>query len=196
MNRKSPMKENRKPQKGRNLGEQILLGKPAQTLAQKYIPIDPRYDIDPDTNKRVERPLPPGLSEKDKKVLQKVRKRAHRLDYGINCCGFHFGRSAVIGFIPGAGPIIDMFLEFILINWKASEADLPWTMHVMMITRESTSLLVGLTPVFGDLFIAWYKANSRNSLALEKFLVERGRQALLAQESEGDKVDPSRNAGR
>ena len=47
--------------------------------------------------KRSQRALPECLSQREKKVLKKVRHRARRLDYGLNFGGFRFGPSALIG---------------------------------------------------------------------------------------------------
>lgn len=50
-----------------------------------------------------------------------------------------------------------------------------------MLLNHAVSELVGLVPMFGDIFIAWWKANSRNSWLLEGFLIERARQNLANQ---------------
>lgn len=43
------------------------------------------------------RPLPAGLSKRDRKALDKIRKRAHYLDKGLNVCGFRVGWTFFIG---------------------------------------------------------------------------------------------------
>lgn len=53
----------------------------------------------------------------------------------------------------------------------------------MMYMRHAISEGIGLVPVFGDLWIAWYKANSRNSFALERYLEKRVR------ERNGDRLE-------
>ncbi|KAI5118614.1 hypothetical protein M0805_008045 [Coniferiporia weirii] len=154
-------------------------------VAARYEALDPRYAYDLRTGKRVERPVPEGLSDEDKKILTKVRKRARRLDYGMNLCGLRFGRSAVIGFIPAAGPIVDVVLGVSLVILEARKADLPWSLTLMMYLRHCVSEGIGMTPGVGEIFIGWYKANSRNSWALERFLEERGRKNLLERVAEG-----------
>lgn len=45
--------------------------------------------------------IPPGLSTNDAKILNRVKRRAYRLDYSLfNLCGIRFGWGAVIGLIP------------------------------------------------------------------------------------------------
>lgn len=39
----------------------------------------------------VQRPLPPGLTKKEAKVLRKIQRRAHYLDKGFYICGLRFG---------------------------------------------------------------------------------------------------------
>jgi hypothetical protein len=59
---------------------------------------------DPRTGQQIKkkRPVPEKLSQNDKKILKKVRRRANRWDQGFGCCcfGFRFGWSAIIGLIP------------------------------------------------------------------------------------------------
>jgi hypothetical protein len=87
----------------------------AQQIAQKaglsifakhmknYEPVDPLYEDYVDKKgrtRRRKRELPPGLSERDAKILRKVKFRAHHLDKGFKVCGARFGWTAVIGLIP------------------------------------------------------------------------------------------------
>ncbi len=48
------------------------------------------------------RPVPPGLTKQEEKVLKKVTRRAHRLDQCLNICGIKVGWGAVIGIVPGS----------------------------------------------------------------------------------------------
>jgi len=44
-----------------------------------------------------QREVPPGLSRRDARILKSVKKRAHRLDTGINLCGFRVGWTFFVG---------------------------------------------------------------------------------------------------
>ena len=46
------------------------------------------------------REIPQGISDHDKAILKKVRRRAHRLDEGFRICGLKFGVSAIVGLVP------------------------------------------------------------------------------------------------
>ena len=43
----------------------------------------------------------------------------------------------------------------------------------MMYFRTGASECIGLVPVVGEVFVAWYKASTRNLYALEEVLEER-----------------------
>ena len=50
---------------------------------------------------------------------------------------------------------------------------IPFWLTRKMIINQIVSESVGLVPFVGDLFIAWWKVNSRNSWLLEDFLIDR-----------------------
>jgi len=69
-----------------------------------YEPVDPVYETYTDDNgrqKRRKREIPPGLSKRDARILKSIKRRAHRLDAGINLCGFRVGWTFFVGtFLP------------------------------------------------------------------------------------------------
>lgn len=70
-----------------------------------------------------------------------------------------------------------------------------------MMRNLALSEVVGLIPFLGDIFIAWWRANSRNAWLLEAFLTERAIQNLaiegreILEESEVDAEEPGRSSG-
>ena len=50
-----------------------------------------------------QRELPPGLSERDARILRKIKFRAHHLDKGFRICGMRFGWYAFNSAIGGDG---------------------------------------------------------------------------------------------
>lgn len=70
-----------------------------------------------------------------------------------------------------------------------------------MMRNLALSEVVGLVPFLGDIFIAWWRANSRNSWLLEAFLIERAIKNLadeereILEESEVDAEGPGRSTG-
>ncbi|KAL7413755.1 hypothetical protein BDY24DRAFT_388048 [Mrakia frigida] len=144
-----------------------------------FEPIDPLYEETVDARgkkKRVRRQLPPGLTPRDTKILQKVKKRAHYLDKGVSLCGFRVGWTFFIGLIPLLGDIIDILLNHNLVVKKAKQAELPdWLVH-QMILNNTVSAGFGAIPFLGDIILGIWKANSRNAHLLEEFLALRGQQ--------------------
>jgi hypothetical protein len=130
-----------------------------------------------------QRPAPPGLSEHDAKILKSVQTRAYYLDKGFNLCGVRFGWSFFIALIPIAGSVADAFLNYYLVIRKARKADLPDWLQAKMILNSSIGIGASFVPVAGDIFLAVWKANSRNAVLLEEYLRIRG-QELLREEGE------------
>lgn len=70
-----------------------------------------------------------------------------------------------------------------------------------MMRNLALSEVVGLVPFLGDIFIAWWRANSRNAWLLEAFLTERAIQNLaiegreILEEFEVDAEEPGRSSG-
>ncbi|KAH7341331.1 hypothetical protein B0J17DRAFT_646136 [Rhizoctonia solani] len=137
---------------------------------QNYTPSDPYT-----RKKRRKRELPPGLSKRDAAILKKVKKRAHYLDKGFSICGI---THCLIGIIPGAGDVVDAALNYFLVVRKARQAEIPPWLLRKMLANNVVSAGVGLIPLVGDIVLAVYKANSRNSALLEEFLRVRGEEFL------------------
>ncbi|PLN75748.1 PH domain protein [Aspergillus taichungensis] len=146
--------------------------------------------------KKQKRPkaIPPGLSENDQKVLTKVKRRAYRLDYCLfNLCGIRFGWGSVIALIPFAGDVADSALAMMVVkSCEGIDGGLPARLRMMMLVNVIIDFLIGLVPFVGDLADAIYKCNTRNAIALEKHLREKGAKSIAKrQRRQGDEVDPS-----
>jgi len=140
------------------------------------------------------RPVPPGLSKRDEKILRKIRKRAHYLDKGMNLCGFRVGWTFWIGFIPVAGDIIDALLNYGLVIKPAQKLDIPQDLLAKMLFNNAISAGLGFVPVAGDVALAVWKANSRNAHLIETFLAIRG-QEQLASHGQAQSVIQQHNGG-
>ncbi|KAH7098507.1 hypothetical protein BKA62DRAFT_713002, partial [Auriculariales sp. MPI-PUGE-AT-0066] len=150
---------------------------------ESYTPKDPLYEEyvdDHGKKRRRRREVPPGLSKRDEKILRSVKKRAHYLDKGFSICGFRFGWTFIIGFIPVVGDLTDAVLNYTLVVRKAKKAELPsWLIH-RMVMNNAVSAGIGLVPIAGDVMLAVWKANSRNAWLLDEFLRIRGEELLKA----------------
>jgi len=152
----------------------------AKNLDQ-YAPVDPLYEEYVDNKgkkKRRKREIPPGLSDRDIKILKSVKWRAHYLDKGFKICGMRFGYTFIIGIIPGIGDVADAFLNYYLVLKKAQKAELPGWLLRQMLINNAISAGAGLIPFVGDIVLASFKANSRNANLLEEFLRIRGAEYL------------------
>ncbi|RHZ82582.1 hypothetical protein Glove_108g18 [Diversispora epigaea] len=119
--------------------------------------------------------IPPNLTPYEAKILTKVKKGASLLDYGYCfCCCCKVGLDPIIGLIPVIGDFLGVFLALSLIN-TAKKVDLPKHVIVQMFFNIFVDWLLGLIPVIGDFVDFLYKANIRNSILLEEFLVDRAR---------------------
>jgi len=148
---------------------------------RQYEPADPVYETYTDKKgkqRRRRRELPPGLSARDQKILKRVQKHAHRLDKGFGVGGIRFGWTAIIGLIPMAGDVTDALLNYMLVVRNAKEAEIPDWLLRRMLVNNAVSAGLGFVPLVGDVFIAIYKANSRNAALLEEFLRIRGAEFL------------------
>lgn len=141
--------------------------------------------------KKVKKRLPPGISSHDAKVLNKVKRRAYRLDLSLfNCCGIRFGWGAIIGLIPFAGDCVDLLLARMVIETaKQVEGGLPSQVVSRMYMNAIIDFVIGFVPFIGDIADAVYKCNTRNAVLLEKELRKRGQARLKGQQTSA--IDPS-----
>ncbi|TDL17915.1 hypothetical protein BD410DRAFT_793792 [Rickenella mellea] len=163
-----------------NLAQKVGL-KLFEKHLEQYEPADPVYEFYTDEKgkkKKRRRELPPGLSDRDAKILRKVKKRAHHLDKGFHICGMRFGWTFIVGLVPVLGDFADVTLNYYLVVRKARQAELPAWLTRRMLMNNAVSAGVGLIPIAGDVVIATYKANSRNAALLEEFLRIRGAEFL------------------
>ncbi|KAG5980494.1 hypothetical protein E4U55_003970 [Claviceps digitariae] len=162
-----------------------LLGKQLQDKFGQVVLKDPYYETVPGvqpngkpTGKQVKqkRALPPGLSEHDAKVLMKVRRRVHHLDWSLfTIFGVGFGWSTVIGIIPAIGDAIDGLMSLSVFR-KCCKVDggLPHSVKVRMMMNVALDFVIGLVPGAE----AIYRGNTRNALLLENYLRVKAEQKL------------------
>lgn len=130
------------------------------------------------TFKDRERPVPEGLSDNDKEILRKVRRKAYKWDMSFRFCCFQtrFGWSFFIGLIPFFGDFADLLMSTYLIK-TASKVDggLPVALYSRMTWNVGVDFLVGLIPFLGDLADAVFRANTRNAWLLDAYLTEKAK---------------------
>lgn len=80
-----------------------------------------------------------------------------------------YGLDSLIGLIPGIGDTITLAIAVFIIG-KASYYDLPWYIKGKMIWHAFIDWLIGIIPLFGDIFDIGYKANKKNLALLREHL--------------------------
>ncbi|TGO29741.1 hypothetical protein BPAE_0011g00120 [Botrytis paeoniae] len=165
------------------LGESVSNKFGSEDLYFETVPAS-RLDGVPSKKKTQKRrkAIPAGISEKDAKILTKVKRRAYRLDMSLfNCCGIRFGWSSVIGLVPAIGDFIDLFMALMVFR-TCSQVDggLPNSVRSKMMFNIVLDFAVGLIPFAGDLVDAVFRANTRNALELERHLRDKGAKILKA----------------
>ncbi|KAI7899046.1 uncharacterized protein BX663DRAFT_555371 [Cokeromyces recurvatus] len=138
-------------------------------------------------NKKVKATPDLILSKEERKILNKVKKRAWYLDKGFHCCCFNIGLDGIVGLIPGIGDALTAAIAMQLIK-TASNANLPKWLIAKMMGNVMLDFLVGLTPVAGDLLDILFKCNWRNALLLEEYLIQRRMEEIRSEKGNNDVV--------
>lgn len=161
-------------------------------------PEDPYFETVPatrlgmKTTKKRKRALPPGLTPAEEKLLNKVKKRAYRLDLCLfSFLGIRFGWSSVIGLVPAIGDVADMLLALIIFrNCCSVEPPLKSSTKTKMQMNIIIDFVIGIVPFIGDLADAAWKCNTKNVILFEEELRERGKKRLR-QSGQPIPADPS-----
>ncbi|MDO6547495.1 DUF4112 domain-containing protein [Pseudoalteromonas carrageenovora] len=88
---------------------------------------------------------------------------------GIPFTKFNIGLEAVIGLIPVIGDAAGLILSsYVLI--EAQRLGVSKRIKSKMVINMLIDFIGGLVPFFGDIFDAFFKANTRNTRLLKKYL--------------------------
>ena len=97
---------------------------------------------------------------------------------GIPFTKFKFGIEALIGILPGVGDIAGLALSTYVL-FEAQRLVVGWGVKLRIIINMLVDFTVGLIPFFGDIFDAFFKANTRNTQLLKRYLHERSKKEDL-----------------
>ncbi|WP_290523933.1 DUF4112 domain-containing protein [Alcanivorax sp.] len=112
--------------------------------------------------------------EKQRAALARLDKFSRFTDssIGIPFTKFRFGAEALIGLIPGIGDVAGLALSsYVLI--EAQRVGASNKVKLRMVRNMLIDFAGGLLPVVGDAFDAIYKANTRNTALLRRYLEEQ-----------------------
>ncbi len=90
-------------------------------------------------------------------------------NFGIPFTRFRVGVGPLIGLIPGIGDLADLLMSLWVVN-EARRIGAGKALLARMVGHLIIDFLGGLLPVFGDVFDAIYKANTRNTTLLRRHL--------------------------
>jgi hypothetical protein len=130
-----------------------------------------------------------SLDDPEKRaVLEHLDRLAYWLDDRFEVPGtrFRVGLDGLVGLIPGIGDAATNAITAYII-FQAWRLGVPRSVLTRMLSNLGIDFVVGLVPVFGDLFDIGYKANRRNARLLRRHFAER-----LTDEPVALGADPSR----
>ena len=109
--------------------------------------------------------------------LRRLRRLANFLDTAVRLPGgFRFGADTVLNLVPGFGDVATTGIACYFI-YEGKRLGLPPSALAAMGGNVALGLLLGVTPVLGDLADTWFKANIRNLAIIEKHVGRQGSDA-------------------
>lgn len=118
--------------------------------------------------------MPKPTEVQQRAILVRLDKFSRFTDNSISVpfTRFKIGAEAVIGFVPLIGDFAGLVLSsYVLIEAQRAGASKTVKMH--MLRNVGVDFVGGLLPVFGDAFDAVYKANTRNTRLLRRYLEDQ-----------------------
>jgi hypothetical protein len=113
--------------------------------------------------------LPPEGADPQKELDPLFRWLAFFMDNLVRLPGtnFRIGLDPIIGLIPGIGDTGAALISATALI-KAARMGLPKIVLARMAVNVLINQIVGIVPVFGDVFSAWFKSNARNYILLQE----------------------------
>ena len=101
-------------------------------------------------------------------TLRRLRWLANFLDTAVRLPGgFRFGADSIIGLMPGLGDVATTGIACYFV-YEGKRLGLPRSALAAMVGNVALDLVLGVTPILGDLADTWFKANVRNLAIIEK----------------------------
>ena len=91
---------------------------------------------------------------------------------GLPFTRFKFGIEAIIGIVPVVGDFAGLILSSYVL-FEAQRLGVSWNIKFRILLNMAIDFFGGLVPVFGDIFDAFFKANTRNTHLLKKHIAKQ-----------------------
>ena len=115
----------------------------------------------------------PAVEIDTEATLKHLRWLANFLDTAIRLPGgFRFGADTFIGLAPGVGDVATAAIACYFV-YQGKRLGLPRRALAAMAGNVALDLVLGATPILGDLADTWFKANVRNLAIIEKHVAAR-----------------------
>lgn len=115
----------------------------------------------------------PNADPDTQKRLDRLRALARLQDSRFRLLGIRFGWDSIIGLVPGVGDTVTTALAAYVVV-EAARLGAPKTVLAHMGLNVAIDLVLGATPLIGDLADVAFKANLRNVAPLERHLGRTG----------------------
>ncbi len=114
----------------------------------------------------------PRSEDAAQRALTRYTLITHVLDQAARVPGtsFRFGLDPIIGLIPGFGDAVTALVGLYGLV-VARQLGAPVSIQLRMLWNLGLDTIVGAIPLFGDLFDFAFKANTRNRVLLERWLI-------------------------
>jgi hypothetical protein len=105
------------------------------------------------------------------KEFERLERISHILDTAIvvPVINVRMGIKPLVGFVPGFGDLIGIFLSSYIIL-ESARLGAPKIALIRMIINVMLETFIGAVPVLGDAFDIYYKANRRNVALLKQYM--------------------------
>ena len=108
------------------------------------------------------------------KTMRRLRRIANIFDTAVTLPGgYRVGATTLVGLAPVVGDVANAAVASYFI-YEGHRLGLPKRALAAMAGNVGLDLLLGVTPLLGDLADTWFKANVRNLAIVEKHMARRG----------------------